>query len=288
MKFPVLALSGLLTALLGSAAICQAESEPADSAKTLLIQCAGCHTPGEDGSLSRISEQRKTPEGWEMTINRMRMIHGLTLSGQDIPIAENAMAELVKHLADTQGLAPQESAPFRYLIEQDLNQVEEDFDPELAIMCGRCHSSARFALQRRTEGEWEKLVHFHLGQYPSIEYSLYGRDRDWFAQALNDVVPQLATEFPFESEAWTRWQKAEKPALVGRWMVSGHMAGRGQMVGEMQVEQNGTDNYTLTLEGGFSDGQGFSSAALFGHWKPVKRGCHGGCDPRRVDQDRRR
>jgi quinohemoprotein amine dehydrogenase len=125
-----------------------------------------------------------------MTINRMRLIHGLKLSGQEIAIARSSMRDLVKHLADTQGLAPAESEPYRYLLEQDLNRVE-DFDPELAIMCGRCHSSARFALQRRTEDEWAKLVHFHLGQYPSTEYSLYGRDRDWLGQALNETVPAL-------------------------------------------------------------------------------------------------
>ena len=46
-----------------------------------------------------------------MTINRMRLIHGLTLSGQEIDIAPASMRELVKYLADNQGLAPSESAP---------------------------------------------------------------------------------------------------------------------------------------------------------------------------------
>ncbi|MDP7577109.1 MAG: hypothetical protein QGH99_09105, partial [Pseudomonadales bacterium] len=81
-------------------------------------QCGACHVAGENGKLSRISEQRKTPEGWEMTINRMRLIHGLELSRTDIEISTSTTRALVKYLSDAQGLAPQEARDHRYLIEQ--------------------------------------------------------------------------------------------------------------------------------------------------------------------------
>lgn len=232
------------------------EAQPA-GVEPLLASCAGCHIPDGEGALSRIRDQRKTAEGWEMTINRMRLIHGLKLSGQEIAIARSSMRDLVKHLADTQGLAPAESEPYRYLLEQDLNRVE-DFDPELAIMCGRCHSSARFALQRRTEDEWAKLVHFHLGQYPSTEYSLYGRDRDWLGQALNETVPALAEQYPLDSQAWSEWQATPKPKLDGRWILAGHMAGRGDLHAVMTVESTKPDFYTLELSGQFRDGEAIS------------------------------
>ena len=239
----------------------QAETAPTaegvSKVPAVLASCVGCHLPDEKGALSRIRDQRKTAEGWEMTVNRMRMIHGLTLSGQEIDIAPASMRELVKYLADNQGLAPSESAPYRYLLEQDLNQVEE-FDPELAIMCGRCHSSARFALQRRTQDEWDKLVHFHLGQYPSTEYSLYGRDRDWFDQAINETVPALAEAYPMDSEAWSEWQATEKPNLAGSWVLAGHMAGRGDLHAVMTVEGGEGDNYSLQLSGQFADGSELS------------------------------
>lgn len=231
----------------------EAIPEEMASVASPLSGCVGCHIPDETGALSRIRDQRKTAEGWEMTINRMRLIHGLTLSGQEIDIAPASMREMVKYLADNQGLAPAESAPYRYLIEQDLNRAE-DFDPELAVMCGRCHSGARVALQRRTEDEWEKLVHFHLGQYPSTEYSLYGRDRDWLGQALNEVVPALAEAYPLETDAWSEWQATPKPALAGRWVMAGHMAGRGDLHAVMTVEGGEKDNYSLTFEGVFADG----------------------------------
>ena len=46
------------------------------------------------------------------------------------------------------------------------------------FLCARCHSYARVALQRRDAAEWLKLVHFHLGQYPTTEYQAGGRDRE--------------------------------------------------------------------------------------------------------------
>ena len=231
----------------------QSTDQAAVTVPAPLASCVGCHIPDEKGALSRIRDQRKTAEGWEMTINRMRLIHGLTLSGQEINIAPASMREMVKYLADNQGLAPSESEPYRYLLEQDLNRTE-DIDADLAVMCGRCHSSARFALQRRTEDEWEKLVHFHLGQYPSTEYSLYGRDRDWLGQALNESVPALAKAYPLETDAWREWQATPKPALAGRWVMAGHMAGRGDLHAVMTVEGGESDNYSISLEGVFADG----------------------------------
>ncbi|MDA0631693.1 MAG: quinohemoprotein amine dehydrogenase subunit alpha, partial [Proteobacteria bacterium] len=108
------------------------------------VYCAGCHVQA-DGSLSRIEDQRKTPEGWEMTINRMRITHGLSLQHETMSQGE-VLGAMVKYLADTRGLAPSETTSLRYVLEQDGNVVEQ-FPQEFAEMCGRCHSSARVALQ---------------------------------------------------------------------------------------------------------------------------------------------
>lgn len=222
--------------------------------------CMGCHSPLQDGGMSRISGQRKTPEGWEMTITRMQLIHRLQISRQqqDVTSAE-IKRELVKYLADNQGLAPSEAEPYRYLIEQKLNVIE-DFEPHLVEMCGRCHSSARFALQRRTGDEWDKLVHYHLGQYPSSEYSMFGRDRDWFNVALNETVPKLTKQFPLQSDAWQEWQATPKPELAGRWRVIGEMPGKGKFAGVMQSNKTVKDNYDLTFSGDFENGEALSGS----------------------------
>jgi quinohemoprotein amine dehydrogenase len=90
-------------------------------------------------------------------------------------------------------------------------------------MCARCHSAARFSLQRRPASEWEKLVHFHVGQFPTIELQAMARDRPWFQIATQQVVPRLGQMFPLETEAWKNWKQASKPVLEGTWRVAGYL-----------------------------------------------------------------
>ncbi|MCB1804605.1 MAG: quinohemoprotein amine dehydrogenase subunit alpha, partial [Candidatus Competibacteraceae bacterium] len=94
----------------------------ATDAETLLNErCASCHQPLSDGGLSRISEIRKTPEGWDMTIVRMMLLHGVQL-------ASDERQTLVKLLSDQLGLAPAETAPWRYILERQPNVIESPPD----------------------------------------------------------------------------------------------------------------------------------------------------------------
>jgi len=65
----------------------------------------------------------------------------------------------------------------------------------------------------------ERLVNFHLSQWPSLEYQDQARDRDWLHIALKPVGPELAKRFPLENAAWADWQKAKPTAdaLPGQW-----------------------------------------------------------------------
>lgn len=231
-----------------------AQPVTAESAGEKLLQqnCMGCHVPEnmKPLQLSRISHQRKTPEGWLMTIARMQLVHGLKISDEN-------RRTLVKHLADTQGLSPEEAAPYRYVLERRLNHIE-DKQPELAEMCARCHSEARVGLQRREQDEWDKLVHFHLGQWPSVEYSAMGRDRDWFGIARNEVVPFLGENYGLQSDSWESWLSQASIDASGRWRVAGEMPGRGAFHGEMVVTAKGDDNYKLKFKGRFDNGEKLS------------------------------
>lgn len=213
--------------------------------------CSGCHQPDASGRLSRISQQRKTPEGWAMTIDRMERLHGIVVSAQDLPLGDaDARRALVKYLADTQGLAPAETTGFRYALEQRLDDFEP-VDADFKMMCGRCHSAARVLLQRRPVEEWRKLVHFHLGQWPSTEYSSGGRNLDWFPIALNETAPMLAEKYAFESDAWKEWQKAKKPDLSGEWVISGHQPSKGDFSGTMHATPDGPDKYAVVFAGAY-------------------------------------
>ena len=108
-----------------------------DGAALLEENCGGCHAADAGGALSRIKGQRKTPEGWLMTIVRMRLFHGADIEPQ-------LQGQLVHYLADTQGLAPAEAEDFRYILERQPAVIES---PEAPI--GRNVRSLPFRRSRR-------------------------------------------------------------------------------------------------------------------------------------------
>ena len=241
--FPSIAgISMIVGALLSLAA------HAADGEAVLNERCASCHQALADGGLSRISEVRKTPEGWDMTIVRMMLIHGVQLSTDE-------RQTLVKLLADRQGLAPAETSGWRYILERRPNVVETPQDEDINVMCARCHSYARIALQRRDQAEWLKHSHFHLGQYPTIEYQALGRDRNWWELASTEVPDKLSQLYPLSTDAWQNWQAAEKVSPAGAWRVTGHRPGVGRYTGSAAIIANDADNYSVQLSLTYADGR---------------------------------
>ncbi|HEY0836903.1 MAG TPA: quinohemoprotein amine dehydrogenase subunit alpha [Azospirillum sp.] len=238
-------MKGTKRAMLGAAMLALAASAaPAaaqDAEAIVKARCASCHERLPDGSINRISHQRKTPEGWAMTIFRMTQIHGVQVTPEETQT-------LVRWLADRQGLAPEESAPYRYVLERQPAAVETPVaEGDLTTMCARCHSFARIGLQHRDAPEWRKLAHFHLGQWPTLEYQALGRDRKWWEIASTEVPNRLGTLFPLNTKEWLTWRDAPKPDLSGTWAVAGHRPGKGAYGGTVAVEKKG-DGYTVTYD----------------------------------------
>ncbi|MEA2626730.1 MAG: quinohemoprotein amine dehydrogenase [Candidatus Binatota bacterium] len=182
-----------------------------------------------------------------MTVMRMMRIHGVRLSDDD-------RRAIVKHLADTQGLAPDEAREYRYILERRPPAVEHE-DEEMTVMCARCHSYAQIALQRRDEAEWRRLSHFHLGQYPSLEYHSRGRDRNWWEIASGEIPARLAELYPFDTDEWTEWRKNAKADLAGTWRVTGHHPGKGGYEGRADVVRSGTDEYRIAMKIRYAGGE---------------------------------
>ncbi len=203
--------------------------------------CSGCHLASDDGTFSRISYIRKTPEGWDMNIARMMIFHGLEIEPND-------RRTLVKFLSDTQGLAPSETAAHRDVLERKHNIIEQNIDPDLAAMCARCHTYARVALQRRDKAEWQNLVHMHLGQWASIEYQMLARERDWRADALGPVAEKLGKLYPLKTAAWDEWQTITWKDMSGEWRIVGYEAGRGDFDGIMRITGLGSDKYKVEYD----------------------------------------
>ena len=64
-------------------------------------KCASCHAPAADGRIPRVEDMRTTPEEWTVIVDRMRRLHGM-------PLRDGEMDRLLKELAATQSLTPDE------------------------------------------------------------------------------------------------------------------------------------------------------------------------------------
>ncbi len=231
--------------------------EQAPGAQVLENRCSGCHAPQEEGGkLDTIESQRKTPEGWQMTIDRMVRVHEVKLQPDEARI-------LVKYLSDQYGLAPSEVEPFRYALEKYNNTVEQHEIPKtVRATCVQCHSYARIALQRRTPEQWNRLLDSKAALFLNIENDTASSgflDDQWLTLTRTQTVPYLAKEFPFASEAWEKWHAATKPDYAGNWKIVGHDPGKGgDYTGRMSLKALGDDQYQGEFTHEFADGSSVS------------------------------
>jgi quinohemoprotein amine dehydrogenase len=234
-----------------------ASAEPAPGLQILRNSCAGCHIQSSPDHFARISEIRKTPEGWLMTIFRMQHVHAVQITDPD-------RDTLVRYLADTQGLAPSETTAARYALERRPNVQDMLLPGDLQVMCARCHSAARVALQRRDADDWLKHVHWHLAQWPTIEYQQNSRDRLWWQTATTEVPGQLGKLFPFHSQAWEDWKTKPRADLAGTWLVRGHEPGRGDYWGTALITRSDEGEYraSYTLDSASGEHMTGSSKAI--------------------------
>jgi quinohemoprotein amine dehydrogenase len=223
--------------------------------KSQLVQdkCGGCHTVDSQQRMSRISYQRKTPEGWEETIRRMAQLHKVSLAPADA-------RAIVQYLGDAQGLTASEVEKISYALEQREDQ-EQIPNEAVRTACATCHSYARIAAQRRTKEEWLKLKSFLLAIIPTMVYQ--HRYMDWMTTS-DQALAYLAEQFPLETPEWQR-EKSQTPPGEAAWVVRGYQAGKGSYVGQikMSVAADGSRQTQAALE--FADGTRATRTGT-GHW----------------------
>jgi quinohemoprotein amine dehydrogenase len=252
------AIGALACMALGLAHRARAAQAPTGLAE-IRAHCAECHREVSPGHFDRISEERKTPEGWAMTIFRMRQLHGVQLT----PRAEGA---IIQYLSDVQGLAPAEVRAGRYALERRPNVPDLKLPDNLNVMCGRCHSVARIVLQRRTPAEWLKLINFHVGEWPYLEYQDGSRDLPWWQIASTQLPAKLGRLFPLHTAAWQAWQHRRHGSLAGQWIVHGEMPGRGAYYGMAFLQRTAADRYGARYQLRYADGarwEGKSDAIVY-------------------------
>ena len=247
-----------LAALLALAAnALPAATAAAPDPAAVRAHCSGCHRESSPGHFDRISDMRKSPEGWEMTLFRMHQVHGLNLEPA-------ARSDILRYLSSVGGLAPAESAPGRFALERRPNVPDLALGEELGALCGRCHTLARASLQRRDAAEWLKLAHTHVGQWPTLEYQQSGRDRYWWESATTELPAKLGALYPLDTPAWRAWRARPHVDLAGRWLVFGHTPGRGDYHGVATISARAADEYAASYALGYAGG-----AALNGQSKAI-------------------
>lgn len=209
-------------------------NEPKPTANDFVISeqvdqsCMSCHAVNE-GKLERISDVRKTPEGWLGTVQRMERIHGVQLTDEQ-------REQIIKDLSRVQGLAPEEAEPVQYWM-ANKPSYSEPYTENDAVnnSCITCHAGGRFEAQRRTEQEWKNLKDFHLVMFPSIY--LNHRHMDW-PKETEQALAYLAAQYKYDQKDWENW-KGKEYDVSGKWKVVGFQATKGFYIGESEFKKDG-------------------------------------------------
>lgn len=242
-------LAGLLAAgsfVVTSGASAQSDEEgfPIEH-ETIRARCAACHLPDSEERMSRISFERKTPEGWQASLQRMISLNGVTVTPEEA-------REIVKYLSDHQGLAPEELRPGLFEVEKRLIDHRYLADTDVEFTCIQCHSMGRVITQRRTREEWELLMSTHRGYYPLSDFQAFlrmgptpeqpgpdGEPPDT-RQPMERAVDHLSEVFPLHTPEWAAWSATMRSLrLEGTWVLSGHQPGRGAAYGTVTIAAAG-------------------------------------------------
>lgn len=223
--------------------------------------------------MTRISYRRATPENWERTIKRMVALNHVTLSPED---ARN----ILKYLADHNGLAPEELKPIEFEGERRMVEYSYTADETTATLCSSCHSIARVLGERRTKEEWQLLVTMHRALYPLVdtqpmnggsgfmrsggrggrgrggdstrprqgELGPDGRPQD-DRHPIERALEHLEKTLPLTTSEWSAWAPAmQAPKLAGRWAIVGSQVGKGAVYGQVTVTADASAPDTFTTD----------------------------------------
>jgi quinohemoprotein amine dehydrogenase len=192
----------------------------------VVSKCASCHPVDDHAIMQRISFERSTPEGWEEALKRMIRANRVTLTPPEA-------RAIVKYLSAAHGLAPQESKPIMYYVERRIHDETGSIDDTLLDSCAKCHAAARELSWRRSAAEWKEFSEAHLQHYK--------------LPVNESAVALLSKLAPLHTPEWEAWSaKHDTPSLTGRWLVTAHVQGRGQYVGEMEVQPGAADGEFTT------------------------------------------
>jgi quinohemoprotein amine dehydrogenase len=211
----------------------------------VIDRCSRCHEVDEAGRMSRISYLRKTPEGWQTSIRRMMALHGARLNQADA-------REIVRYLADEQGLAPEELKPARFEVERRILDYDWEGESDVEYTCIQCHSMGRVMTQRRATDEWGLLIATHRSLYPLSDFQAFryggpASEEDDPRHPMERAISYLSEVFPLETPEWSAWSATKRsPRLAGSWTLRGYELGRGPIYGTVTISADANDPDAFT------------------------------------------
>ncbi len=222
--------------------VAQASAYTGELSQLTQKKCLTCHAT--DGQrVERISDIRKTPEGWDATIYRMEHSWGLQITPEE-------KKQLVQDLSKTNGLAPSEMESVMYWVTKRGSTMEDIPDPRFEQTCIRCHSLGQPFAQRRTPEEWDKLKDFHVAYNPSQLYQV--RDVDW-DEVSAQLLKYLAEKYPFDNPEYNQWKQSGKALNPsGNWRIVGISPKDGMYSGNAVFSGEGdafTEERTVEING---------------------------------------
>ena len=219
---------------------------------TTVEACSRCHTVDDQGRMSRISYLRKTPEGWQTSVRRMVALH-------DVNVSPEQARDIVRYLANEQGLAPEELRPGLFEVERRLIEHDYEGDSAVEFTCIQCHSMGRVITERRTQDEWALLMATHRGLYPLVDRQAFrgnactgqpGCEEDLEGQSnhpMDRAINHLAEVFPLLTPEWSAWSANKRPPqLEGEWVISGYEPGEGPIYGTLTIKATESDTDAFT------------------------------------------
>lgn len=233
---PVDLTSARFAGIAGAPAQADDEGYPIDS-QVIIVRCQRCHERDDEGRMTRISYERKTPEGWQTSVRRMMALN-------DVSLGPDEAREVVRYLSNRQGLAPEELEPGRFEVERRLIEHVYEADRDVENTCIQCHSMGRVITQRRTREEWELLMATHRGLYPLVDFQGFQDGGDG-PQPVDEAIDHLAEAFPLETPDWSAWSASMRtPRLAGTWALAGFEPGKGQIFGTVEISAgDGPDEF---------------------------------------------
>lgn len=247
MSRSALLIAGALLAGAADASAQESAGFPIDEA-TVVGECSRCHVQDEQGRLSRISWLRKTPEGWQTSLQRMMALHG-------VDVGPDAARRIVRYLANRQGLAPEELRPGLFEVERRRwSTLDHEYtaNPDVEETCIACHSMGRVITQRRTTEEWGLLLATHRALYPLVDFQAFRRASGDGEHPMDVAIEHLGEAFPLETPEWSAWSATMRsPRLAGDWALEGHEPGKGAFYGRVTIAADPADADAFTTRASY-------------------------------------